>query len=158
MLRRVKVYLDIDGVLLGADPDKSHRVTLANHALEFLQFAVANFDVYWLAPQCRADAKAAVDHLVRHAKLSDRERLMDVAGKVKATNWSKLRTEALPAAGEFVWMDDEPDVAEMADLRQRRLLDRWLWVDTREEPEDLVRARKWLEGRLARGEMRAGEG
>jgi hypothetical protein len=146
----LKVFLDIDGVLLGADRDKSHRACLADHALSFLEFVVSRFDVYWLAPQCRGDAAAAVAHLVRHAKLSDRERLMTLASRVKATNFEDDRTEALPEDGDFVWFDDEPSEGEMAVLKRCGWLDRWQWIDTREEPEDLLRARKWLEAKLPR--------
>ena len=147
--RTLKVFLDTDGVLLGVDRDKSHRACLADHAISFLEFAVSRFEVYWLAPQCRGDAAAVVSHLVRHAKLSDRERLMSVAAKVRATNYDDDRTEALPQDGNFVWFDDEPGEGEMAVLKRCGWLDRWQWIDTREEPEDLLRARKWLEVQLA---------
>jgi len=151
MLRAtLKVFLDIDGVLLGADRDMSHRVGLADHALSFLEFAVSRFEVFWLAAQCRGDAGPAVAHLVRHAKLSDRERLMSLAARVRATNFDDDRTEALPEDGDFVWFDDQPSEGEMAVLKRCGWLDRWQWIDTREEPEDLLRARKWLEAKVAR--------
>jgi len=77
MLRAtLKVFLDIDGVLLGADRDMSHRVGLADHALSFLEFAVSRFEVFWLAAQCRGDAGPAVAHLVRHAKLGNPEKAL----------------------------------------------------------------------------------
>lgn len=148
--RTLKVFLDIDGVLLGTDPDMPHRARLAEYAVPFLEFAVSRFEVYWLAPQCRGDAEAAVAHLVRHAKLSDRERVMSAAARVRATNYDDDRTEALPENGDFVWFDDEPSEGELACLKRCGWLDRWQWIDTREEPEDLLRARKWLEARLVR--------
>lgn len=149
MLPRVNVYLDIDGVLLGTDRERPSRLALADHAIEFLGFAVAHFDVYWLTPACRGDAIAAMEHLVRHARLSDRERLMALCARVRPTNYKALRTEALPAGEPFVWIDDAPTDAELADLRARGWFSRWLWIDTREEPEDLLRAKKWLAGKSA---------
>jgi len=146
----LNVYLDIDGVLLGTDPDMPHRATLAPHAVAFLEFATRHFDVYWLAPQCRGDAATAVDHIVRHAKLSDRELIMTAAARVKPTNYDDDRTEALPQDGNFVWFDDEPTEGEMAVLKRCGWLDRWQWTDTREEPEDLLRAKKWLESKVVR--------
>ena len=146
----LKVYLDIDGVLIGTDRDKSYRASLADHAVPFLEFVVANFEVYWLAPECRGDATGAVAHLVRHAKLSDRERLMSAASKVRATNFDDDRTEALPEDGDFVWFDNEPSEGELDCLRRCGWMDRWQWIDTREEPEDLLRARKWLQARVVR--------
>lgn len=145
---RLRVFLDIDGVLLGADPDKPQRAALALHALEFLEFVVARAEVRWLSPLHSGDAAAATEHLVRHARMSDRERLMGLAAKVRAAKFGADRTTALPADGAFVWLDDGPSAVEMASLKQRGWLDRWLWVDTREEPEDLLRARQWLEKRL----------
>ena len=59
--------------------------------------------------------------------------------------------------GGFAWMDDSPTRAELDWLRARGWLDRWLWVDTREEPEDLLRAQDWLAQRLARA-AKAAEG
>ena len=145
----VKVFLDIDGVLLGTDRERPSRLMLADHAVPFLQFVVARFECWWLAPQANGDAQAAVDHLVRHAKMSDREQVLRAAAKVRAASWSALRCEALPADGAFVWFDDGPSQQEMAWLKQRKWLDRWQWIDTREEPEDLLRAKSWLEKRAA---------
>ena len=151
MLRRVIVYLDIDGVLLGVDRDRPSRLALADHALDFLAFVTRHFDVRWLTPACRGDAAAATDHLVRHAKLSDRERLLALCERIGTTDYRELRTEALPSGEPFVWIDDAPTDKELADLRGRGWMDRWLWIDTREEPEDLLRAKQWLEGRRSSG-------
>ncbi len=144
----MKVFLDVDGVLLGIDRDRPQRLRLADHALDFLAFVLARAEVYWLAPQCRGDAAAVVDHLVRHTLASDRERLLTLAPRVLATTHRGLRTEALPADGRFVWLDDAPEPGELAVLRGRGWLDRWLFVDTREEPDDLRRAQQVLAKRL----------
>jgi hypothetical protein len=144
----VKVFLDVDGVLLGTDRDKPHRLLLADHALDLLTFVLARADVFWLSPQSRGDARAVVDHLVNHTKASDRELLMTLAARVRAADYRALRTEALPADGQFVWLDDAPEPGELAMLRARGWLDRWLFVDTREEPDDLLRAQQVLAKRL----------
>lgn len=147
----VKLFLDIDGVLLGTDRTRPSRLALADHACDFLEFALRHCDVSWLTPHCRGDAAAAVQHLVRHAPASERERLLTLAARVAPTDYRELRTEALPAGGEaFVWIDDAPSEAELAALRARRQFDRWLWIDTREEPEDLLRAQRWLAQKLGR--------
>lgn len=144
----MKVFLDVDGVLLGLDPDKPHRLRLADHALELLAFVLARAEVHWLAPQCRGDARAVVEHLVNHSPASERERLLTLASRVRATDYRGLRSEALPADGRFVWLDDAPEQGELAMLRARGWLDRWLFVDTREEPDDLRRAMQVLAKRL----------
>lgn len=144
----MKVFLDVDGVLLGTDRDQPHRLRLADHALEFLAFVLARAEVYWLTPHCRGSTRAVIDHLVRHSKASERERVLTLAPQVRATDYRGLRTEALPACGRFVWLDDAPEQGELAMLRGRGWLDRWLFVDTREEPEDLLRAQRVLQQRL----------
>lgn len=145
----MKVFVDIDGVLLGPDRDKPHRFALADHALELLAFVVAKAELVFLSPHANGDVQPAIDQLVRHAKASDRERVLDLAAKAKPCRYRALRTEALPADGDFVWIDDEPTPEELEVLRARGWLDRWLWVDTREEPSDLLRAKQWLMKRLA---------
>ncbi|MFK7742308.1 MAG: hypothetical protein AB8H80_18485 [Planctomycetota bacterium] len=152
----MKVFLDIDGVLLGTDRERPTRLALADHAATFLQYATRQFDCYWLAAQCRGSAASAVDHIVRHAKMSDRESVMRSAAKIRATSYRELRTEALPADGDFVWFDDGPDPAELAVLRERGWMNCWQWVDTREEPEDLLRAMEWLRARVQVGRARGG--
>ena len=144
----MKIFLDVDGVLLGTDRERPQRLLLADHALDFLAFVLARAEVYWLTPHCHGDSRPVVDHIVRHSKASDRERVMKLAPQVRATDYRGLRTEALPADGRFVWLDDAPEQGELAMLRGRGWLDRWLFVDTREEPEDLLRAQRVLQQRL----------
>jgi len=144
----VQVFLDVDGVLLGLDRERPSRLALADHAIDFLAFLLARAKVSWLSPHCRGDARPLVEHLVRHSKAADRERLLTLVGKVQATDWRTLRTDALPLDGRFVWLDDAPEQGELAMLRGRGWLDRWLFVDTREEPDDLVRAQRVLATRL----------
>lgn len=144
----MKVFLDVDGVLLGTDRDKPHRLALADFALDFLAFLLPRAEVFWLTPHCRGSTAAVVAHLVHHSKASDRERLLTLAGAVRATDWRLLRTEALPADGRFLWLDDAPEQGELAMLRGRGWLDRWLYVDTREEPDDLRRAQRVLATKL----------
>ncbi|MGC6487350.1 MAG: hypothetical protein ACON4Z_06875 [Planctomycetota bacterium] len=149
----MKLFLDIDGVLLGVDPHRSSRAALAPHACEFLEFALSRCSVHWLTTHCRGRAAPAVQHLVRHTPQSERERVLGLAGKIRPTRFETFKTEALPRdqdAEPFVWLDDSPTGAELDWLRARGWLDRWLWIDTREEPDDLLRARRWLEERLER--------
>lgn len=150
----MKVFVDVDGVLLGPDRDKPHRFALADHALELLAFVVAKAELVFLSPHANGAVQPAIDQLVRHAKASDRERVLDLAKAAKPCRYRTLRTEALPADGDFVWLDDDPTPEELEVLRSRGWMDRWLWVDTKEEPGDLLRAKQWLERRLvARGRI-----
>lgn len=150
-MNRFKLFLDVDGVLLGLDPQRPSRAALAAHACQFLAFALARCQVYWLTTHCRGNAAPALEHLVRHTPQSEREQVMTLAEKIRPTRFETFKTEALPVDdGGFAWMDDSPTRAELDWLRDRGWLDRWLWVDTREEPDDLLRAQEWLTARLAK--------
>jgi hypothetical protein len=48
------LYLGIDGVLLGKTDPASPRTALANHAREFLDFALANLGCYGSPPTAGA--------------------------------------------------------------------------------------------------------
>ena len=99
----MKVFLDIDGVLLGADSARASRAALAPHACDFLEFVLPRSSVFWLSEQSRAGAGPALQHLVRHAPMSERERLLALGGKVKAARFETYKVEALP-------QEDEPFV------------------------------------------------
>ena len=145
----VKLFLDVDGVMLGLDDGRTRRAALARHACDFLEFALANCEVFWLTTHCRGSIAPVTRHLVQHAPQSERERLLGLISRVRPTRFETFKTEALPKEEEpFLWVDDSPTGAELDWLRARGWLDRWLWVDTRDEPEDLLRARRWLEERL----------
>ncbi len=128
------LYLDIDGVLLGKDIPASPVVILANRAREFLTFALANFHCYWLTPRCKGDVRPVLHYLRLYAP----DDLMPLLRRIGPTNYDTLKTEALQ--GDFYWLDDSPSQAELDWLRDRNLLDRWICVNTRKSPDDLVAA------------------
>lgn len=128
------LYIDVDGVLLGKDDPASPQVTFARHAHDFLTFALAHFDCYWLTSHCKGDAQRLVGYLGRFAD-SD---VAGLLGQIRPTNWDTLKTEAVQ--GDFYWLDDSPLQAELNWLRERNLIDRWLHVDVCQHPDDLLRA------------------
>jgi len=71
---------------------------------------------------------------------------LDLAAKVKPTCFQVMKTEALD--GDFLWLDDAPMQCELDWLAARGWLDRWIRVDTRKRPEDLLRAQRKLESSL----------
>ena len=54
----MKLYLDIDGVLLHPKEDKA-----AEHAAELIEYITSEFDCYWLTTHCKGDAGPAVQYL-----------------------------------------------------------------------------------------------
>lgn len=142
MADRKRLYLDVDGVLLGRAAADDPAVVLARHAPAFLSFATANFDCYWLTTHCQGDGRTVLAYLRRYVS-PDLERLLST---VRPTRFETLKTEAL--AGDFFWLDDAPLAAELAWLRGRGLMDRWLDVNTRLYPDDLSRAMELLSTRF----------
>ena len=148
----MKLFLDVDGVLIGSPMPGSDELCLASHAFEFLEFATEHFETHWLTPLCRDDPAPVFRRLLQHTDAGDRQRLLELTSTVQATDFRKLKTEALPQREPFAWIDDAPTGAEIEFLRSRGWLSRWLWVDTREEPDDLLRARRWLAKLTEEGE------
>jgi hypothetical protein len=135
----VKVYLDVDGVLLGQD---AGNVVLARHADELFDFLIENFDVYWLTTHCSGDAGRVITYLSRYAPQS----FIDKLTAIKPTRFGVLKTEAI--SGDFYWLDDNPLQAEIAELRRRDRFDRWIDVNTRVRPDDLLFAINELKSAL----------
>jgi len=123
-------------------------VALARHAAEFVDFLLGRYEVYWLTTHCCGDAQAVLDYLGRYASADFVARL----SPIKPTRFDVLKTEAL--AGDFYWLDDSPLQIELAELRRRHLFDRWIEVNTRQRPDDLLFAMSELaaiENRTNRG-------
>ena len=56
--KMIKLYLDIDGVLL------TNKQTLpADNCDEFLEYIVARFDCYWLTTRCKGDVHSTIESL-----------------------------------------------------------------------------------------------
>jgi len=130
----MNLYLDVDSVLLGKDDPASPAQCLARHAKEFLEFALAHFNCYWLTTHVKdGNARGLLSYLRRYVP----DDLMPLLRKISPTHWVTLKTEALH--GDFYWLDDSPLQIELNWLRGQNLRDRWLHVNVRENPDDLWR-------------------
>jgi len=121
-----KLYLDIDGTLI-------RRGAPAEGVAEFLAFATEHFDCYWLSTHCQGDAKAVFLYLV--GKLP--EEAVPSLGKIKATSWDTMKTEAIDFSEPFFWLDDNLFDAERQVLVEHGALDRHIRIDLVERPHQL---------------------
>ena len=138
-----KLYLDIDGVLV-AGASGANGPVLANHAEEFLTFALEAFDVYWLSTHCDGTTAPVLEYLAP----SCGQAMMELLRRVKPTAFKTLKTEAFETIGpDFVWLDDAPLAVEKDWLRARGLLANLIEVNTRKRPDDLKRAMRALRAR-----------
>lgn len=141
--RARKLYLDCDGVLLGkTDPDDS-RIVLANHAGEFLEYCLSNFQCYWLTTHCN---QADITNVVNLFKKYADDSVMSLIVSIRPTRWRTFKTEAIDLSSDFYWIDDQPMAYELEALKNNNVLHRWLKVDTRREPDDLIRGLGLLKG------------
>jgi len=141
----MNLYLDIDGVLLGKDDPNSSEIRLARYAEEFLTFALAHFQCYWLTTHCQGRTDEVLKYLAPYGS----EEFMALAEKVMPTRFRVMKTEAL--TGDFLWLDDAPMQCELDCLAARERLERWIWVDTRHQSGGLQRVQRELDKHLARG-------
>ncbi len=138
----MKLYIDIDGVLLGKTTDG--KLSLAHQTVEFLQFALAHFDCYWLTTHCKGDASTALDYLAPYSS----QEVMTLLSQIKATHFRTFKTEALN--GDFIWIDDAPTAYEIQVLDENDWLDRWFEIDTRKDLGGLVALIPLLKACLSR--------
>ena len=119
-MKRTKLYIDIDGVLLKNREDKA-----VEGISSFVRFIVSNFDCYWLTTHCKGDAQAAMDYLSEYLTCEDLKLLQ----KVKATDWNTLKTEAIDFTSDFYWIDDYAMNAEKEILQMKGKLDSLILVE-----------------------------
>ncbi|TGD81738.1 hypothetical protein [Hymenobacter wooponensis] len=116
----IRLYLDIDGVLLTKRNTQS-----PDFGAEFIVFVTQYFDCYWLTTHCRGLAHTAVQYLASFYGVSTLQHLQ----AVKATMWETLKTEAIDFSTDFYWLEDAPFKSEQLALHKHGLTDRLLLVD-----------------------------
>ena len=107
----MKIYLDIDGVILKRD------LTMPDYGVEFISFLITNHDCYWLTTHCRGGNNNAINHSSEYYPLSTVEHLK----MIKQTNWIELKTEAIDLNSDFIWLEDFPFESEKMVYREDEL-------------------------------------
>ena len=121
------VYLDIDGVILtrGGSP--------AFHLEKFLKHMLANYSVFWLTSRCHGDSKYTVEYLAKFVP----EEVLPLLAKIKPTNFTLDKTEAIDFGSEFYWLDDELFDSEKKALQNRGKFNSWIEVNLIDNPDQL---------------------
>jgi len=139
--KRTKLFLDIDGVLLGKIDG---RIALARGASTFLGFVTAYFDCYWLTTHCQGDAETAQIYLKPYL----RKELLKTIKKMKPTYFNVLKTDALPKNTDFFWVEDQPLASELKFLEGNGLVSCLIRVDTYANKEGLLECLNYLQKHL----------
>ena len=121
----VKIYLDIDGVLLTKDKK------VPEYGEELLSNLTWNHDCYWLTTHCHGGGSNAVEYLSQYYPDSILEKL----GGIKQTDWMTLKTEAIDFDSDFIWLDDCPFESEKNVLRKYNKINSLMIVDLNREGE-----------------------
>lgn len=124
----MNVYLDIDGVLL------VNENYLAEHAEEFIQFLVKNYNVHWLTTHCmNGDPRLAVKNV---GKLCSAQTVKYLK-RIKPTKWQFAKTEAIDFSNSFLWFDDDLYPEEKEELLQHNALESHVRIDIYSRPHHL---------------------
>lgn len=120
----MRLYLDIDGTILSHEAGEGPSdKALKNGAVDFLQWAVKEFDCYWLTAWAIDGDASGVRHDLE-PYLPPECRNLPIA------RWSRYKTEAFEREdGNFLWADD-------AVLHQE-----YKWLDERDWSDRVVLAR-----------------
>ena len=121
----MKIYLDIDGVILKKD------LTVPDYGKEFISVLITNYDCYWLTTHCRGGSNNAVSYLSEYYPDSTVAQLK----MIKPTDWTDLKTEAIDLNSDFIWLEDYPLESEKKMLREVNKIDSLITVDLNREDE-----------------------
>lgn len=144
-----KLYLDIDGVLLTSKNAKA-----ADGAIEFIDFALLNFDCYWLTTHCKDGNNRQVMNLLAQYFPND---VVEKLKSVKPTNWGTLKTEGIDFESDFFWVDDYVFETEKKMLEQHMCIKNLILVNL-DNHDELLRVtqkiteigkEKWFSKRYA---------
>jgi hypothetical protein len=143
----LQLYLGVEGVLLrrtGPDSAGKSGFEPLPYALDFLEWAVLEFDCHWLT---RLDRLGGFEEVKRAFKvtldLPERSGELDLLFHlVQPTYWETCKVEAIDLDRDFIWIDDDPDEESLAVLKRRSLMDRLMIC---RKPDDLVKIRCQLE-------------
>lgn len=116
----MKIYLDIDGVLL------TKQMTIPKGAIELIDFLLESFDCYWLTTHCRHGENKAIQYLSQFYHLPE---ILTKLEKVKPVYWLDLKTEAIDFSSDFLWLEDYPFQAEKQVLKKHNKENSLLIVD-----------------------------
>ncbi len=96
----MKIYLDIDGVLLDTKEYKQ-----MPYLKEFLTtvFGISKGEVYWLSTHTKhGESDIALYHLEEELEKD----IFEMIKGIKNTKWNTLKTEGIDINSDFLWFDD----------------------------------------------------
>lgn len=125
MRSNVKLYLDIDGVILTKNGKPAQGAEL------LLNFILKHCDCHWLTTHCRHGVNKTSSYLGQYFSKEFCQKFL----AIKETNWTDLKTEAIDFETEFFWLEDYPMNAEIQVLKEHGKLNSLLRVNLNQKNE-----------------------
>ena len=146
-MRRIYLYLALDGVILRrtghTDFKGRTEFVVAPDAMEFLSWAVENFNCYWLTSRSHDGSYGEIERAFRlaipAANLPDNLRMLIRA--IRPASWGKGKVEGIDMFRDFYWVDDDPDQASVDALEKAGLISRLHIASTDQRLDDLARVK-----------------
>lgn len=129
------IYLDIDGVLLANEEN------LAIGAIDFIRYAVENFDVCWLTTHCM---DGETEHAIEYVQRATDTNIRPYLEKFRPVKWSLAKTEAIDFSKPFLWFDDDCLSGERIALNEHGVFNSWIEVNLSKYPDQLEHEIKLL--------------
>jgi len=123
----MKIYLDIDGVLVGRGRKP------APYVVEFLKKATENHDCHWATTHCKGDTVPVMDYIKGILPVE----AIEYCKLIKAIEWSHKKTEIFDYESDFLWFEDAPFEFEKEVLAQHDKSDSLVLVDLINNPNHL---------------------
>ena len=144
----IRVYIDIDGVLLRNGRGGPELIPRFSRVIGYLK---KNFDCYWLTTHVRsgvgsAGAMKKLMPILKKARMDP-----GILDGISSTDWQTLKTEAIDFALPFIWLEDSPLIAERRICEERGCLDSIVLVDWGRRTSRLT---VWRLGRARRKVLR----
>jgi hypothetical protein len=131
-MKKLNIYFDIDGVLLGTKSPKRDIIRLLKYCLRKYPNST-----YWLTTHCKG-GENRTDFALKGEFPDDI--VEQIYNTFLPTDWEVLKTEAIDLDSDFIWFDDNLFESEKIILEKYFVLDNFF----RMSPKDPKMARKAL--------------
>lgn len=139
-MRRLVLYLDIDGVFLRGAKGAlwNSNWEIAPHAATFLKWALKYHRPIWLTARDQDGNGKGVVAAFNNAAKGDFQ-ISQIAASIPSRAWRGVKTNAIDFREDFLWLDDSPHSEDLITLERERCFQKWIEVNTDARPDDLLR-------------------
>jgi hypothetical protein len=116
-----KLYLNIDGVIMGKRNINDHEVILAGNTFGFLQFCLNRFECFWFSTHSR---KGNINEVIRNFAPYANAQVLKLIKLIKTLKWDIFKVYDIDFNSDFIWLDDELSWYERKVMDDNKALNR----------------------------------